>query len=90
MASPSFLERLEAAKAEVMRLELQIKQGNCEEVGHDWVSIGGCGCGCKKASLGYSCSVPVNECRKCGDCDYGQNDDADTIRASCEAEDEDV
>lgn len=54
---------------------------NCA-VGHDWQSLGGCNAGCHEQC---SCSVPANVCRRCDDCDYGQNLDAENIRAECAA-----
>lgn len=54
----------------------------CER-GHDWRSIGGCNAGCAEWCC---CSVPVNECSRCRDCDYGENEEADRIRATCDAE----
>lgn len=55
----------------------------CYSGNHDWRHIGGCNAGCDDY---YVCSVPVNECAKCGDCDYGQNPDADEIRERCSGE----
>lgn len=52
------------------------------EGGHDWQSVGGCNAGCSDVC---GCSVPVNTCVRCGDCDYGDNADADDIRANCRA-----
>lgn len=54
----------------------------CEQ-GHDWVFLGGCNAGCDKDC---ACSVPVHECSRCGDCDYGQNDEAKDVRSNCAAE----
>ena len=53
----------------------------CER-GCDWRSIGGCNAGCGDWC---SCSVPVNVCSRCKDCDYGENDDAEKVRAECKA-----
>ena len=55
------------------------------EAGHDWQSIGGCSAGCDRGDW-CCCSVPVNECSQCGDCDYGENEEADRVRADCAAE----
>lgn len=66
------------AKAEAVRR--QIAQGPCVEYGHSWKSIGGRNAGCGDACC---CSVPVHVCEKCGDCDYGDNDEAGEIRAGC-------
>jgi hypothetical protein len=51
----------------------------CAVLGHVWIFAGGSNCGC----LDGSCSVPVHECSACGDCDYGENNEAVEIRASC-------
>lgn len=51
------------------------------EGGHDMQSIGGCNAGCHDKSC--SCSVPVLVCSRCGDCDYGDNDEAKDVRAAC-------
>ena len=51
----------------------------CED-GHDMQSIGGCNAGCCESC---GCSVPVNTCTRCGDCDYGDNEDADRVRVEC-------
>lgn len=50
------------------------------ETGHDWHSLGGCNAGCH---ADCSCSVPVNFCRRCGDCDYGDNSEAEEVRVNC-------
>lgn len=71
---------LEDAKARVTTLQRQYKQASCLEVGHDWQSFGGANAGC---SDWCACSVPVNVCSKCGDCDYGDNDDAEEVRENC-------
>lgn len=71
---------LAEAEAQVARLKREIAQGPCVEFGHNWRSIGGKNAGCDDAC---ACSVPVNVCAKCGDCDYGDNADADEIIKSC-------
>jgi hypothetical protein len=53
----------------------------CTVLGHDWQHIGGANAGC---GPGCACSVPVHECRTCGDCDYGDNEEADGVRRACE------
>lgn len=52
---------------------------NCQTQ-HDWRSTGGCNAGCGPDCY---CSVPVHECAGCGDCDYGDNEEARDIRADC-------
>lgn len=73
-------EALERAEAEVAALKRQIAQGPCREYGHTWESYGGCNAGCSDVC---GCSVPVNVCSKCGDCDYGDNEEAETVRTNC-------
>jgi hypothetical protein len=79
--SPSLLTELETAQAEVARIERAIAQGPCREYGHDWKFEGGKNAGCGD---GCGCSAPVHVCRKCGDCDYGDNAEADAVRSDCE------
>lgn len=50
------------------------------EAGHDYISLGGCNAGCHPDC---ACSVPVQTCSRCGDCDYGENADARNIRREC-------
>lgn len=51
----------------------------CEN-GHDWNLIGGCNASCDKYC---NCSVPVSTCRRCGDCDYGDTEEAARILRMC-------
>lgn len=53
----------------------------CEARGHDWVSIGGCNAGCEVDWC--CCSIPVHECSRCGDCDYGENEEAQKTKRRC-------
>lgn len=81
-------DKLEAARAEVTRLERQAMHATCTELGCNMVSLGGCNCGCmftddEGHALPGQCSVPVNHCSRCGDCDYGDNDDARSVRSYC-------
>ena len=55
----------------------------CAILGHKWKHIGGRHCGCPGINT-HGCSVPVHECEVCGDCDYGDNADADEIKLECE------
>lgn len=48
--------------------------------GHAWSSVGGANAGCGEDCF---CSVPVHECSRCGECDYGENDEASEIRSAC-------
>ena len=74
------LLELERAEAKAANLRRQIAQGPCREGGHDWKSSGGANAGC---GHDCGCSVPVNVCSKCGDCDYGDNEEAEAIRTDC-------
>lgn len=80
---PTLDEQLEAARAEVNRIERAIAGAPCAEVGHRWVSMGGCNAGCDVGAELCNCSVPVNVCAACKDCDYGDNDEAQKIREVC-------
>lgn len=51
----------------------------CER-GHDMKHVGGKNAGC---SHDCGCSVPVYVCTRCGDCDYGDNDEAKQTMADC-------
>ncbi len=53
----------------------------CSVLGHKWAFSGGANCGCPDGG----CSIPVHECDACGDCDYGDNADADDVREKCHA-----
>ena len=82
--SPDLHQQLADAEALAERLRRQIAAGTCAETGHEWQSSGGCNAGCELGE-GFSCgcSVPVNICTKCHDCDYGQNAEAAAIRQAC-------
>lgn len=73
-------DHLEAAKAEVARLERIAATAECSEIGHNWELTGGANCGCKDGT----CSVPVNTCARCGECDYGKNEEAEDVLQNCE------
>ena len=53
---------------------------HCQD-GHEWVFVGGRACDCEDPT-GY-CSFPVHRCAKCGDYDYGDNDEARQVVADC-------
>lgn len=74
-------DRLDDAKAEVERLERAMKSATCEEAGHDWYTLGGSNAGCH---ADCACSVPVFECKRCGACDYGFNEEARVLIRDCE------
>lgn len=48
--------------------------------GHSWRYIGGSNCGCHPDA---QCSLPVRQCEICGDCDYGQNAEAEATKVAC-------
>lgn len=75
--------KIEEARANLAALEQAAQHATCRELGHDWHSCGGANAGC--GHPGCSCSVPVHECRRCGDCDYGDNEWAKKTRADCAA-----
>lgn len=77
---PGLADKLDDARAEVARIERAIGAATCAEIGrHTWASIGGANCGCD----GGQCSIPVLECERCGDSDYGDNEEARDFRKQC-------
>lgn len=72
--------RLADARAEVDRLEREAISANCAQLGHAMQYKGGRNAGCAEWC---ACSVPVYECTRCGDCDYGENDEARRTVAQC-------
>lgn len=73
--------QIEDARAAVTRLERQAAAATCVQMGrHEWISIGGCNAMCDDFC---NCSVPVHECARCRDCDYGDNDEARDVRNRC-------
>ena len=61
---------------------------HCQD-GYTWVLAGGTACCCPE-SHGNGCSLPVYQCAKCGDYDYGDNEEARAIIAKCELERRDI
>lgn len=55
---------------------------NCHQVGCDMRFAGGRNAGCDLGN-DCSCSVPVKVCRRCGDSDYGDSDEAVQIIREC-------
>lgn len=81
-------EQLADAEAELARVKRAIAAAPCAEVGHRWKFAGGKHAGCvgeDHREFSCNCSLPVYECEACGDCDYGDNDEAREIIAKCEA-----
>ena len=77
--------KIQLAQAEnlVFQLQQQILHGLCKDIGHSWKFIGGRNAGCSDIC---DCSIPVYTCSKCGDCDYGDNDEAEETKTKCELE----
>lgn len=72
------------AEGRVAHLKREIANGPCRQFGHTWKQIGGRNACCDAQDL-CGCSVPVYECTKCGDSDYGDNDEAAARIAACAA-----
>ncbi|WP_439398521.1 hypothetical protein ACRQ5Q_14595 [Bradyrhizobium sp. PMVTL-01] len=71
------LDRVEAdLKRRIQRELVEI----CRTVGCDMRSVGGCNAGCDDDCC---CSVPVHKCTRCGDCDYGENEEAEQTSEKC-------
>lgn len=83
----SLEEQLADAKAELDRIERAIRAAPCAEVGHRWKHLGGKHAGCVESDPDFDCdcSLPVYECEVCGNCDYGENEEAREIIANCKA-----
>lgn len=75
-------EELSELEAQAAVLRSRIGAETCETAGHVWRHIGGRNAGCDDACR---CSVPVHQCDVCGDCDYGDNAEADETMAKCAA-----
>lgn len=87
---PALKDEIDAAEAHLAALKRRALGATCAEVGHDWKTIGGANCGCEWTEDGEvcrgMCSVPVHECQRCKDCDYGDNPEGDQMRSGCAAE----
>lgn len=68
--------RLKAKAGEIVVRDRSI----CRTNGHTWKFLGGANAGCCRDC---ACSVDVHECIVCGDCDYGETDEAAAIVANC-------
>lgn len=75
-------DQLAKVEAEANRIRREIANGPCREHGHDWQFAGGSNLGCCDDC---GCGGPVYSCTKCGDSDYGDNEEADELRADCAA-----
>lgn len=76
----SLRDELIEAEARAAHLRNRIAAEGCATAGHNWKHIGGKNAGCCDDC---GCSVPVHECAVCGDCDYGDNDEAVRTMALC-------
>jgi hypothetical protein len=79
MSDQSPHERLAELERETARLRRVIAYRSCAE-GHTWVCEGGANAGCGDDC---ACSVPVYRCSVCEVYDYGDNQEAFDILASC-------
>lgn len=59
---------------------LNVYAGACADGHHVWEWSGGANCGCEPEGC---CSIPVYQCTRCWDYDYGVNEEARKIRADC-------
>lgn len=76
-------DQLEEARATVASIEARMQAAGCVEAGHEWKHIGGRNACCDHLCV---CSIPVYECQRCGDSDYGENAEAEgTMRRCMEA-----
>lgn len=86
---PELADKIEAARYELARLEREAAHATCADLGCNMESTGGCNCGCvvdhddEGNEVIGQCSVPVNICTRCGDCDYGDSAEAAEIRWRC-------
>jgi len=76
----ALVEKLAEIEAQAAQIRREIAQGPCREYGHTWRHLGGANAGC---GPDCGCSVPVHQCEKCGDCDYGDTPEADETRRRC-------
>lgn len=78
------LEELADAEAALVAAKRRVAAAHCGEVGHTWKHIGGRNANCTECAAFCSCSIPVHECTKCGDCDYGENAEAWSTMIYCQ------
>jgi hypothetical protein len=74
-------DELAEAEAKVEQIKRRMASATCRESGCDMQHYGGRNAACHLA--GCACSVPVHVCTRCGDSDYGENDEAAEVRLAC-------
>lgn len=82
MSQPTNLAgQLAEAEAKLAAIKRKIAAATCIDIGaHDWKFVGGRNAGC---SNDCGCSIPVYQCSRCGDYDYGDNPEAREKIAAC-------
>lgn len=75
-------DEIAETEAKLAELKRRAATATCAEIGHDWYTSGGAQAGCSQFC---SCSVPVHHCRRCKECDYGYNPEAEAVRQRCPA-----
>lgn len=73
--------QIEEAEAHLFQLRQRAATASCHDLGHDWRLEGGKNAYC--CDEGCGCYVPVYTCNRCGNCDYGDNEEAEEIMAKC-------
>lgn len=73
----SLADDIDAAEWHLAALKLRFATATCTEAGHRWRLVGGRSVGC--CPDWCRCSVLVNECATCGECDYGHPAEAKVI-----------
>jgi hypothetical protein len=76
-------QQLDNALSDVETLKIKIAKATCVEAGHNMVFSGGRNAGCNDDCR---CSIPVYECKVCGACDFGENEEAEVIISECKSE----
>lgn len=74
-------DELAEVEAKAEHLRRRIGASTCAEAGCDMQFVGGANAGCGEDC---NCSVPVYECTRCHDSDYGDSPEAVTIRERCQ------
>lgn len=78
----ALIEQLAELERQAAQIKREIASGPCLEFGHDFQFAGGTNLGCGDDC---ACGGAVYTCTKCGDCDYGDNEENDELRAACTA-----